>query len=109
MSNPNLPAHRRFAGLMRNPDRRTANAVAEIHEAMFFERAHDAAERDLATLRVSDIAHVGRHGIAEAADVVDLASSKVAANPVCANAVAEITQTTVQGIERELRRLTREG
>ena len=109
MAKTNLPARTMFGGAIARQDRRTASAVSTIHAEMFVERAQDAAERDLAILKISDIAHVGRHGIAEVADVVDCMTSKIESNPISAKAVTNLAETTIRGMERELRRLTKEG
>jgi len=109
MPKTNLPARTMFGSGLARQDRRTAGAVSAIHAEMFVERAQDAAERDLAILKMSDIAHVGRHGIAEAADVVDCMTSKIESNPISAKAVTDMAETTIRGMERQLRRLTKEG
>jgi hypothetical protein len=109
MPNPHLPARRRFAGLARNQDRRLAGEVGDIHDEMFVERARDAAARDLAILKMSDVGHVTRHSMAEAADIAGCAGAYAEANPLAAKAVARLGETGVRGLERELRRLTKEG
>lgn len=109
MAKSNLPVRSMFGNTLARQDRRTAEAVGAIHAEMFVERARDAAERDLAILKTSDIGHVGRHCIAEAADVVDCMTSRIERNPVSAKAITNLTETTIRGMERELRRLTKEG
>jgi hypothetical protein len=109
MPKSNLPARSLFGSAVARQDRRTASEVGAIHAEMFVERARDAAQRDLAILKMSDIAHVGRHGMAEAADVANCVSAHIEANPISAKAVTQLAETTVRGLERELRRLTKEG
>jgi ethanolamine utilization protein EutP (predicted NTPase) len=109
MPNPNLPARRVFGGLVRSSDRRVASAVADIHAEMFVARAGDAAERDLAILKASDIGVVTRASMAEAADIASCAGAYAEANPRAAKAVAQLGETGVRGLDRRLRRFTREG
>jgi len=109
MSNSNLPARRSLGGLVRSRDKRVGEAVADLHAEMFVARAQDAAERDLAVLRAADIGHVTRQSMAEAADIAGCAAAYAEANPLAAKAVAQLGDTGIRGLDRQLRRFTREG
>ncbi len=110
MPSPNLPARRSFGGLIqRSKDRQVADAVADIHAEMFVVRARAAAERDLAVLKGTDTSVVTRHLMAEAALIAGDAAIHTEANPLAAKAVAQIGETGVRGLDRQLRRFTREG
>ncbi len=82
----------------------TAKEVATIQERAFVERAHVAARRDLALLRMADVSALTRVGIDEAADVTDRMVAAVERNPYAAKAVARIAETGVRGLDRELSR-----
>src|ERR1700730_10616041 len=99
MTNPNLPA-RMFSGRLARQGLPTAREVGAIHGEIFVERARAAAERDLAILKISDIAHVGRHTIAEAGDIAACVTAQIEANPVSARPVSQIAETTIRGMER---------
>jgi hypothetical protein len=105
----NLPARRGLGGLIQRRDRRVADAVAEIHAEMFVERAQDSADRDLAVLKAADIGHVTRQSMAEAADIAGCAAAYAEANPLAAKAVAQLGETGIRGLDRQLRRFAREG
>lgn len=110
MQSSNLPVRRGLGGLVqRNKDRRVADAVADIHAEMFVERAGDAAERDLAILKASDIGVVTRASMSEAADIAGCAGAYAEANPLAAKAVSQLGETGIRGLDRQLRRFTREG
>jgi hypothetical protein len=110
MPSPNLPARRTFGGLVqRSKDRQVASAVADIHADLLVERAGAAAERDLAILKASDIGVVTRASMAEAADIAGCAGAYAEANPLAAKAVAQLGETGIRGLDRQLRRFTREG
>lgn len=110
MPNSNLPARRSLGGLaQRGRDRRVADAVADIHAEMFVERAQDSAERDLAVLKAADIGHVTRQSMAEAADIAACAAAYIDANPLAAKVVTQLGETGVRGLDRQLRRFTKEG
>jgi hypothetical protein len=84
-----------------------AKKVAAIQEAAFIERAHDAALRDLTALRLADIGHTTRQGIAEAADIVGCLTAHAETNPLAAQAASRLGETGIQGLDRELRHFTK--
>ncbi len=108
MSKSNLPVRRPtglFAALKGDGP---AKEVATIQEAAFVERAHDAASRDLAQLRMNDIAGLAHIGIDHAADISDRMVAAVERNPLAARAVSRIAETGVHGLDRELARYIHE-
>lgn len=108
MPKSSLPVRMLDVSLARQ-DRRTAQAVSTIHAEMFVERATASAERDLALLMATDIGQVTRHSMAEAADIAGCAAAYSEANPLAAKSVNKLGETGVRGLDRHLRRFTREG
>jgi hypothetical protein len=99
----NLPAQRStglFAALRGDGP---AKEVARVQEAAFIERAHDAARRDLAQLRMADTAMLTHVGIDHAADITDHMVAKIARNSHAARAVSQLAEVGVFGLGRELR------
>jgi hypothetical protein len=100
----NLPARRSsglFAALRSDTP---AKEVAAIQEAAFLERANDASRRDLAQLRMADVAALAHSGIDHAGDVADHMVAKAERNPYAAAAVSQIAESAIHGLDRELRR-----
>jgi hypothetical protein len=105
----NLPARRTtglFAALRGDGP---AKEVAEIQQEAFIERAHDAARRDLAQLRMGDTAYLAHNGIDHAADLADHMIAKIERNPHAARAVSQVAESGIFGLDRELRRYIEEG
>jgi hypothetical protein len=86
-----------------------AKEVAVVQEAAFIERAHDAARRDLAHLRMNDVAGLAHAGIDHAGDVADHVVARIERNPYAAHAVSQIAESAVSGLAGELRRYIVEG
>jgi hypothetical protein len=109
MPKPNLPARRSSGFLAALQGSSTARQVAAIQEAAFIERAHDATLRDLAVLKATDIGHVTRASMAEAADIAGCLSAYAQADPLAARAVSKIGETGIRGLDGSLRNFIKEG
>lgn len=100
----NLPARRStglFAALRGDGP---AKEVAAIQEAAFIHRAHDAARRDLAQLRMCDVAALTHVGIDHAGDISERLVAAIERNPHAARAATRLGESGVGGLDRELRR-----
>jgi hypothetical protein len=58
---------------------------------------------------MTDIGHVTRQGMAEAADVAGCLSAYAQADPLAAQAASKIADTGIRGLDGTLRRYLREG
>lgn len=105
----NLPARRPSGLRAALQGRPAAKQVAAIQEQAFIERAQDAAERDLALLKLCDTEALALQGMTSAGNISDRLVAEVEANPFAAKAVGRIADTGVRGLDRTLRRFIEES
>ncbi len=101
-----LPISRRSIGrlVVAGDDRAATRRYVAIQRAAFVQRAHDAAERDLAVGRIHDLTAATLHGLEDGDAIVEDLTRRIERNPA-AQALIGIAGEGLDGIRDELRDL----